>query len=192
MATKSIGFVVELVGDAQVRSVDGIIRILKVGDPIYAGDVLSTGLNSEITLELFDGQNLQVGENTELLLDESVFAGLDVYPDARVDQLAELQGLIVDGFDLSTLEAPAADAPSSAGAALHQASIYLRDGTEGFVETRGTSIDFDTTSLAAPPLLDDGGNMLAGVSQPGNESTPPVISTPVPLNHHPRCQHHRG
>ena len=31
---KSIGFVAELHGDAQVRGIDGIIRVLNLGDPI--------------------------------------------------------------------------------------------------------------------------------------------------------------
>ena len=65
MATKSIGYVVDLVGDAQVQGVDGVIRVLSIGDSIHEGDVLSTGVNTEIVLEFFNGQRLQVGENTE-------------------------------------------------------------------------------------------------------------------------------
>ena len=101
MATKSIGIVVELIGDAQVRSVDGVIRVLSIGDQINEGDLLTTGLNTRIQIEFFSGQKLQVGADTELLLDESVFAGLDAYPDSRADQLAELQSLIVEGIDLA-------------------------------------------------------------------------------------------
>ena len=76
MATKSIGFVVDLIGDAQVRSVDGVIRVLSIGDKINEGDILTTGLNTRIVLEFYDGHTLQVGESTALLLDESVFASL--------------------------------------------------------------------------------------------------------------------
>ena len=123
MATKNIGYVAELTGDAQVRSVEGIIRFLGIGDPINEGDVLSTGLNTRIVLELYDGQKLQVGENTEILLDETVFAGLNSFADDRVDQLAELQELIREGFDLAELEAPAAGTSSESANALHQASI---------------------------------------------------------------------
>ena len=68
MATKSIGYVVELVGDAQVRSVDGVIKVLSIGDQINEGDILTTGLNTQIVLEFYDGHKLQVGENTEMLL----------------------------------------------------------------------------------------------------------------------------
>ncbi|MDH3632000.1 MAG: retention module-containing protein, partial [Gammaproteobacteria bacterium] len=146
MATKNIGFVVELIGDAEVRSVDGIIRVLSIGDQIHEGDILTTGLNTEIVLEFYDGHKLQVGENTEMLLDESVFAGLNAYPDDRADQLAELQNLIVEGVDLAELEATAAGAAADSGDALHQASVYSRDGAEGIVETRGTPFDVNAGS----------------------------------------------
>ena len=132
MATKSIGYVVELIGDAQVRSVDGVIRVLSIGDQINEGDILTTGLNTQIVLEFYNGNKLQVGENTEMLLDESVFAGLGNYPDSRVDQLAELQSLIVEGIDLAELEATAAGAAGDSDA-LHQASVYSRTGDEGFL-----------------------------------------------------------
>ncbi|HUV21707.1 MAG TPA: retention module-containing protein, partial [Gammaproteobacteria bacterium] len=138
MATKSIGYVVELVGDAQVRSVDGVIRVLSIGDQINDGDVLTTGINTQIVLEFIDGQRLQLGEYTEILLDDSVFAGLNAYPDDRADQLAELQSLLVEGIDPAELEATAAGAPSDRADGLHQASDYSRDGAEGIVETRVT------------------------------------------------------
>jgi len=55
MATKSIGYVVELSGQAEVRSVDGIIRVLSVGDQTNEGDVLTTGVGTEIVIEFFNG-----------------------------------------------------------------------------------------------------------------------------------------
>ena len=68
MATKSIGYVVDLIGGAQVRSVDGVIRVLSIGDQINDGDILSTGFGAQIVLEFYNGQRFQVGENTEMLL----------------------------------------------------------------------------------------------------------------------------
>jgi hypothetical protein len=41
MATKNIGFVADLEGVAQIRSVDGVTRILSIGDAIYDGGMLS-------------------------------------------------------------------------------------------------------------------------------------------------------
>ena len=62
MATKNIGFVADLVGAAQIRGVDGVIRVLSIGDLIYDGDVLSTAPGAEILLEFFNGSQLKVGE----------------------------------------------------------------------------------------------------------------------------------
>jgi hypothetical protein len=181
MATKSIGYVVELIGDAQVRSVEGVIRVLSIGDQIHEGDVLSTGLNTQIVLEFFDGHKLQVGENTEILLDESVFAGLNAYPDARADQLAELQSLIVEGIDLAELEATAAGAANDSDA-LHQASVYSRDGDEGIVETRLTPFNLGSPGPDNQSTLSDGGVLISAnsedsVATQGSGAMPPPTTT---------------
>jgi hypothetical protein len=164
MATKSIGYVVELVGGAQVRSVEGVIRVLSIGDQIHEGDILTTGLNTQIVLEFFDGHKLQVGENTEMLLDESVFAGLNAYPDDRADQLAELQNLIVEGVDLAELEATAAGATSDSDA-LHQASVYSRVGDEGIVEPRLTPFNLGSPGLDNQSTLGDDGVLIPADSE---------------------------
>jgi hypothetical protein len=177
MATKSIGYVADLVGDAQVRGVDGVIRILAIGDKINEGDVLTTGVGTDIVLELYNGQKLQLGENTEILLDESVFAALNPYPDARADQLAELQSLIVEGIDLAELEATAAGPAGESGDALHQASIYTRDGNEGIVETRGTPLGFDASAANDQTSSGDDG-LLAGAQADDDGSS--TVGSPVP------------
>ncbi|MDH3448243.1 MAG: retention module-containing protein, partial [Gammaproteobacteria bacterium] len=179
MATKSIGYVAELIGDAQVRSVDGVIRILSIGDQINEGDILTTGVNTEIVLEFHDGRKLQLGENTEILLDESVFASLTDYPDERADQLAELQSLIVEGIDLAELEATAAGEAGNANDALHQASIYSRDGDEGIVETRGTPLGFDSSAIDILPTLDED-PLLAETGTSGEISAPSSSLDPTP------------
>ena len=181
MATKSIGYVVELVGGAQVRSVDGVIRVLSIGDQIHEGDILTTGLNTQIVLEFFDGHKLQVGENTEMLLDESVFAGLNAYPDDRADQLAELQNLIVEGVDLAELEATAAGAASDSDA-LHQASVYSRVGDEGIVETRLTPFNLGSPGLNDQSTLGDDGVLISANSSEDSTAAampPPATSITV-------------
>jgi len=83
MATKHIGFVTDLEGAAQIRGVDGVIRVLSIGDAVYDGDVLTTATGAKILLEFFNGRQLNLGANTEVLLDESVTSGLDNYPDEQ-------------------------------------------------------------------------------------------------------------
>ncbi|MBL6998981.1 MAG: retention module-containing protein, partial [Gammaproteobacteria bacterium] len=163
MATKNIGFVVELTGSAEVRSAEGIIKVLSQGDKIYEGDVLKTAINTEIVLEFFNGQQLVIGENTEILMDETVFAGLEPYTDDRVDQLAELQQLIVDGLDLSELADTAAGQSSDDVAALRATSIYTRDGSEGSIDTQATPFQTDSSE---PTRTDTFGITQAGVTGP--------------------------
>ena len=143
MAEKNIGYVVELTGNAQVKTVEGIIKVLSIGDKIHEGDILTTGIGTEILIEFYNGQQLQVSENAEVLLDESVYADLQPLGDDRADQLAQLQQLIVEGVDLADLEAAAAGNSPTATDALHAASIYIRDGAEGSVDTQATPFSFD-------------------------------------------------
>ena len=121
MATKNIGFVADLEGVAQIRGVDGVVRILSIGDPIFDGDVLSTEPGTEIVLEFFNGHRLALGENTQILLDETVITGLDSFPDLRVDQLSELQSLVAEGVDEDDIDDTSPDASRDDADGLHQA-----------------------------------------------------------------------
>ncbi len=141
MATKNIGIIVELKGSAEVRDVDGIIKVLNQGDKVYEGDVISTGNNTEILVEFFNGQRLTVAENTEVLMDETVFGSLQPYTDDRVDQLADIQQSIIDGLDLEELPATAIGQESNEANALHSTSIYIREGYEGSIDTQGTGYE---------------------------------------------------
>ncbi len=182
MAEKNIGFVVELNGSAEIRTVEGIIKVLSVGDKIHQGDLLTTGINTEILIEFYNGQRLPVAENAEVLLDESVYTNLEGYNDDRVDQLAELQQLIVDGFDLADLEAAAAGASQATLDALHSASVYVRDGEVGQVDTRVTPFSLDSSDQS-DDVFGDEEVFLTGE---GSENTPDTnvstLSTPTPVS----------
>jgi hypothetical protein len=65
MATKNIGFVRDLEGAAQIRGVDGVIRVLSIGDAVYDGDLLTTAPGAKVLIEFFNGSQLSLGESTE-------------------------------------------------------------------------------------------------------------------------------
>ncbi len=144
MITKSIGFIAELIGSAEVKTVDGLIKVLSQGDKLSEGDILSTAVNSQATIEFYDGQTLVISENTEILMDETVFSGLNPYPQENIDQLAELQQLLVDGVDLTELEAPAAGETQNTAGALHSPSVYSRISGEGEVDSQGGPMGVDS------------------------------------------------
>ncbi|MFT5664333.1 MAG: hypothetical protein ACI9JR_001729, partial [Gammaproteobacteria bacterium] len=182
MAEKNIGIVVKLSGNAEIKSVDGVIRVVSVNDRIHEGDILTTSQNTSITLEFYNGQRLLVGANAEILLDETVYADQDNFSDDRVDQLAELQQLIVEGIDLADLEAAAAGTEQAA-AALHAGSVYIRDGAESGVETQQTPVDVDNgnfnnqNTLGEDNLFVPTNTSNQGASTPVG-TAPPVITTP--------------
>ena len=148
MATKNIGYVVDLSGSAQVRTAEGVIRVLNIGDTISDRDLLITGSDTNIFISFYSGQNLQVAENTQVLLDETVSADEPSYSDEQVDQLASLQQAILEGKDLSELDPTAAGNDQGSSSALHQAPIYEREGREGSVETQSTIYDANNGGAA--------------------------------------------
>ena len=155
MDNKSIGFVVELSGDAQIRSDDGVIRVLNIGDAVYEGEILTTGVSTNIILEFFDGARLQLGDYSEILLDETVFSALDYIVDRQVDQVDALEALDVDLLDPSNFNLTSSAAAASDTNALRQQSIYARVGDQGIVETRDTPFEIIDSELTDRRLLTD-------------------------------------
>ncbi|TNF87977.1 MAG: hypothetical protein EP300_09310 [Gammaproteobacteria bacterium] len=159
-----------------------MIRVPSIGDPIHEGDILTTGGGTEIQLEFYDGIKLEVGENTEILLDESVYAGLNPYPDARADQLAELQSLIVEGIDLDELEATDAGPTTDSDDALHQVSTYAHGSARDIVDTRDTPLAFDDSGSSSLPMADEDGILLESQADTGSPSTSiPPDAGPLPI-----------
>ena len=185
MATKSIGFVAELTGDAQVRSVDGVIRVLSLGDEVHEGDLLVTGLETRIVIQFYDGAKLQVGADSEVLLDETVFAGLKAFADDEVDRLLELKGLTVAEIDVAELEVPQDGARFETNA-LGQASDYMRDGDQGSVDTRRMPFGIgDSDPQVDSPFDDDRASLLTDSGDSGGGSsggTSPVTPSTAWVN----------
>ena len=62
------------------------------------GDSLITGLNAKVVVVFYNGNQLPIGAQSEVLLDESVTFKHGPYDDADVNQIAALQKIIVDGI----------------------------------------------------------------------------------------------
>ena len=75
MATSTpVARVSAVIGQASAKGQDGVVRILHVGDLIYASDVLSSGENSRVELVAPDGRTQVLGEHDVLSADAEVFA----------------------------------------------------------------------------------------------------------------------
>ncbi|MGB5276099.1 MAG: retention module-containing protein, partial [Gammaproteobacteria bacterium] len=188
MATKIVGYVVDLTGSAQVRSAEGVIKVLNIGDNVNERDLLITGDAANVVISFYSGQKLQVAGNEEVLLDETVYAEESSYTDEQVDELASLQQAlialqqaIIEGQDVDQLESTAAGKNTGSPEALQQASTYERDGREGEVETRLT--DFSVQSKDIDNQFNGDDDVLLNVkadTRPDTIPAPISVTTAVP------------
>ena len=188
MATKIVGYVADLEGSAQVRTADGVIKVLNIGDTVNERDLLMTGDAANVAISFYSGQKLQVAGNQEVLLDETVYAEISSYTDEQVDEMASLQQAlsalqkaIIEGQDVNELESTAAGRDKGSPEALHQASTYEREGREGEVETRLTDFSVDTQNVGEELNGDE--DALLGqepASEADNNSEPVAQSFTVP------------
>jgi VCBS repeat-containing protein len=95
-----IGFVKVLTGTATATAVDGTQRALNIGDRVYADELISTGSASAIEIQFADGTLMDLGRNTQALLDNEVFDPQQAIIESanEVDILA-LQETLIDGED---------------------------------------------------------------------------------------------
>lgn len=68
-----IGRVTDLNGEVSVIHADGSRSILQIGDTVFQGDILESGLEAGIGVLLVDNTSLAMGENARLVLDEMVY-----------------------------------------------------------------------------------------------------------------------
>ncbi|UUZ55159.1 retention module-containing protein [Massilia sp. H-1] len=69
-----IGNVTVLVGHATVRSTDGSVRTLQLGDAIHEGDVIVTEDGGKVEIAFNDGHSYILGGNETLTVDAQVYA----------------------------------------------------------------------------------------------------------------------
>ena len=91
-----IGKVSVLVGQAKAVNVEGMSRVLKLGDEIYASDVIKTAPEARVEITFGPDHSFVVAENQSVTIDSTIYGDGD--PEAT--QLAvlerEAQGLGVD------------------------------------------------------------------------------------------------
>ena len=180
MAIKNIGYIADLTGSAQIRTADGFIRIVSIGDTVSDRDVLITGQGETVSIVFNSGQKLQVAENSEVLLDETVSSISSNYSDEQVDQLTTLQQTLLEGQDVAELDPTAAGNDQGETAALHQTSTYERDGREGTVDTRPTDFVVDNNNFGQIFTNNDAVGIVPQ-NVAGSTTTPPPVVSSAPV-----------
>ena len=99
-----VGIVLALIGTVMVVGVDGVKRILGLGDKLNQGDNLASGENGGATIGFADGSSITLGPNGEAVLDSDVFdlsafgEGTDIS-----ELLQDMQAAILAGQDPSAI-----------------------------------------------------------------------------------------
>ncbi|MED5509645.1 MAG: retention module-containing protein, partial [Pseudomonadota bacterium] len=126
MATQ-IGGITAVVGRVTATAEDGSIRTLQAGDRVYANEVISTGPAGAIEIEFADGSVMDLGRDSQAMLDSAVFNPnatefAESEGDDVPDDVAAIQQAILEGEDPTEAgEATAAGAGVEGGNEGHEA-----------------------------------------------------------------------
>ncbi len=96
MATASVtraevGTVKVAIGEVKVVGVDGVTRTVGVGDKVYAKEVVETGANSVVQVQLANGNMIDMGRESKMTLEGDILAGTqETAPRPAVDDAARL------------------------------------------------------------------------------------------------------
>jgi len=151
----AIGEVQSVTGRVVAIGANGVERQLFAGDAVYPDDQIKTIGKSTIVVALRDGSRLDLGRDSEALLDEAVYS--DDVAAVRASALAdveEIQKAIAEGADPAEITDPTAVGGdlSSGGESIEPAAGQERTGRTGNIEA-----GYETEGLAAGfnPLLAD-------------------------------------
>ena len=111
-----VGVVKAITGSVTATAADGSIRNLQVGDRVFANELISTGAAGAIEIEFADGRVMDLGRNSQAMLDADLY---DSSPSAVAasegevvpDDVAAIQQALLAGEDPTQIgEATAAGA----------------------------------------------------------------------------------
>jgi len=176
-----------MIAEGTVTAIDesGKERILKVNGPVFEGDEIVTGPGSRALIQITNGPELAIGEQSVVVIDDDVTAaggedtGADVAEQAA--EVAAIQAALEAGeaLDLDVLPATAAGVGGPQGAGGGRKIVeYIREVNEvdpgGFAPTIGPALTF----LSPESFQDE--LPVAEVVPPPEPAPPPEIPPPPP------------
>ena len=117
MAAQQIGIVTVVVGHVVAINADGDERVLAVGDAVYADEVIRTADAGAVTIQFNDGGWLDLGRNSQAVLDADVYSEDGVEGEAAdaVASVEDIQAAILAGGDPTQLLPATAAGPAAGG-----------------------------------------------------------------------------
>ncbi|MET0119288.1 MAG: retention module-containing protein, partial [Sedimenticola sp.] len=151
----AIGSAIIVKGYVTATSQSGEVRILKTGDPVFAGDQIETGAGGGVVIGMNDGNNLVLGPESRGVLDAEVYdAAAAVAMEEQVSTIEAMQAAILAGADpTEILEAPAAG-PEGGELGDSNAGIPLIERTGSSI-TPESGFETEAASIASRALGSD-------------------------------------
>ena len=132
--SKHIGFIEILSGEGSMISATGEERTLAQGMQLSEDDILATGPNANIIIQLDGGGTLTIGANQVLTLDQSVVSKEGFDPDETQAEVDALQEILAEDPNLSVFEETASGEAVAVGG-----SSLIIDSVEKHTDNRGTT-----------------------------------------------------
>ncbi|MGF6690620.1 VCBS repeat-containing protein [Metapseudomonas resinovorans] len=188
----SIGVVRQVVGEVFAVAADGSRRLLTEGDRVFAGEQLVTGAQGAVAVALANGQELVLGRESSMALNNGLLAGTpDATQSAAADSAAtpseqdltdveKLQAAIEAGVDPTQAAEATAAGPGSGGGGSGNAggghSFVLLGETAGRVDP---NIGFPTGPIGSVPEFPNPNPDVAIAAEELEIVVPPVNGVPV-------------
>ncbi|WP_018749629.1 retention module-containing protein, partial [Chitiniphilus shinanonensis] len=158
MATPAQATIVHILGDAYLRDATGKLTALKPGDHVNENQVVVTGPDGSMVLQLPNGEQVAIGEDRSLLVDAAFLGTAPAEPQdavlSQVDQdTAQVAQVLAQGGDISELLDPAAAGLTAAGENSGHSFIRLMRVVES---VDPLAFNFGQTGSETPPDIDLG------------------------------------
>ena len=118
MATE-VGIISALIGTANATATDGTVRTLQIGDKVYPNEIITTGLAGAVEVEFLDGSVMDLGRNSQAVLDNETFDFDNTTPSAATadselfDDIEAIQQALLAGADPTEIADPTAAGPGA-------------------------------------------------------------------------------
>lgn len=168
-----IGIVLSLVGYVAIIGPDGLLKLLNIGDTLHNDDHLKTGPDGELAIGFIDGSSLELGGNSDAILDTEVFdpSVLQNFPDLE-SALEAMRQSILAGIDPSlVLQAAEAAYPLGEGG-----STMTTVAVNG--DSQAVPATLSVVAGHTPPLSNDVGANLESAAGGGKMPAMPELILP--------------
>ena len=142
MATE-IGIIKTVIGIATAKAVDGLQRPLQTNDIVFQNETILTGEFGAVEIQLPDGSLVDLGRNSETVLDPAVLQVKASEQLAAEDEVEKLQQAILDGAHPPQDADPKASSTNNQGGNEGSTIIQVQHNAPEITPSSG----FDTTGI---------------------------------------------